>query len=272
MRCIYIAAFAALIATSANADDFDRIKSDGKIEVATEAAFPPFESVKDGKIVGFGSDLLVEVAKDLSVSVNQVDLPFQGILAGLAAGQYDLVATSVAITPERAAKYAFTRPFAAIQSSVVVLADNEKVSKADDLAGLVVGTQLGSSTERLANKIDGELKEKGAGFQALRLYQTFADAAFALKSGQVDVVLASNVTAGNFMTSSPGTFKIALTYGNPVPLSWVVRPGNPKLLASVNATISRLEKSGELARLQEKWIGMTTPTPSENYLPEGAVQ
>ncbi|GAB5468180.1 MAG: transporter substrate-binding domain-containing protein [Rhodospirillales bacterium] len=264
---------ASSLAAPAAADDFDSIKSAGKITVATEAAFKPFEYVEDGKIVGFGADLLAEVVSDMGVEVEQLDLPFQGILAGLAAGQYDMIATSVAINPERAATYAYTRPIASIENVVVTLESDQPLTALSDLNGLVVGSQLGSSTEAVAREIDAGLKaEGGEGFSDLRLYQTFPDTAFALRSGQVDAIVIGNITAGEFNLASPGTFRVDLTYGDPVLLAWVVRPGNPKLLAAVNGTITRLAESGELDALQEKWIGTATGSPAEGYLPEGAVQ
>ncbi len=266
--------FVLLGASGAGADEtMKRIKSDGKITVATEAAFKPFEYVEDGKIVGFGSDLLVEVVSDLGVKVEQLDLPFQGILAGLAAGQYDMVATSVAINPDRAKTYAFSRPFGAISNVIVVAADNDKVNSTSDLNGLVVGSQLGSSTEAVAREINDGLKAAdGDGFSDLRLYQTFPDTAFALRSGQVDAIVIGSVSAGEFMAASPDTFRVAAKYGDPVYLSWVVRPDATELLNSLNATISRLADSGKLYEMQEKWIGIRSDSPADGYLPEGAIQ
>ncbi|CDI12125.1 amino acid ABC transporter, substrate-binding protein (fragment) (plasmid) [Agrobacterium pusense] len=101
-RILITLAMSALVVGTAHAEDtLARIRSTGKITVATEAAFKPFEYVEDGKIIGFGSELLAEFAKDLGVKVEQLDLPFQGILSGLAAKQYDMVATSVTPNAER---------------------------------------------------------------------------------------------------------------------------------------------------------------------------
>jgi len=265
---------ASLGAGSAFADDtIAKIKSSGKITVATEAAFKPFEYVEDGKIVGFGADLLQEVVSDLGVEVEQLDLPFQGILAGLAAGQYDMVATSVAINPERVKTYAFSRPFATITNVVVVPVDNDGVKSVSDLNGLLVGSQLGSSTEAIARQMNDELKAAGgAGFSDLRLYQTFPDTAFALRSGQVDAIIIGSTTAGEFMAASPDTFRVAAEYGDPVYLSWVVRPDSKELLKSLDMTITRLADSGKLYELQEKWVGIRSESPAGGYLPEGAVQ
>ena len=262
-----------LAAPAAAGETLERIKANGTMTVATEAAFKPFEYVEDGKIIGFGSDLLAEFAQDLGVEVEQLDLPFQGILAGLAAGQYDLVATSVAPNAERAQSYAFSRPFATIENVVVTLADNETVNDLADLNGLLVGSQLGSSTEAVARQMDEELKsDGGSGFDDLRLYQTFPDTAFALRSGQIDAIVIGTTTAGEFMNASPDTFRVALSYGDPVYLTWVVRPEDTGLLAALNGTITRLAESGELYEMQEKWVGVVTESPEDGYLPEGAIQ
>ena len=87
---------------------FDKIKKTGQVTVGTEAAFPPFEFVQDGKIVGYGKDMLDIIIADLGVELNQLDLPWQGILPGVLAGKFDFVATSVTIKPDRAKQFAFT--------------------------------------------------------------------------------------------------------------------------------------------------------------------
>lgn len=263
-----------LLSGAAHAQDaLERIQSAGTITVATEAAFKPFEYVENGEIIGFGSDLLAAFAQDIGVEVEQLDLPFQGILAGLAAGQYDLVATSVAPNPERAQSYAFSRPFATIENVAVVPVDDDAITQLSDLNGLLVGSQLGSSTEAVAREMDEALKaEGGEGFGDLRLYQTFPDTAFALRSGQVDAIIIGSVTAGEFMNASPDVFKVAFNYGDPVYLSWVVRPEEKTLLEALNATITRLADSGELYEMQMKWVGVQSDSPESGYLPEGAVQ
>ena len=81
---------------------FEKIKRTGKVTVGTEAAFPPFEFVEDGKIVGYGKDILDYIIADMGVELNQLDLPWQGILPGVLAGKFDFVATSVSIRAERA--------------------------------------------------------------------------------------------------------------------------------------------------------------------------
>ena len=97
----------------ANAETtLEKIKRTGKVTVGTEAAFPPFEFVEDGKIVGYGKDILDYIIADLGVELVQLDLPWQGILPGVLAGKFDFVATTVSVRPKRAKTYAFTVPIA----------------------------------------------------------------------------------------------------------------------------------------------------------------
>lgn len=268
-----IALSVGLVGAAHAEDTLAKIKAAGKITVATEAAFKPFEYVEDGKIVGFGSELLAEFAKDLGVQVEQLDLPFQGILSGLAAKQYDLVATSVTPNADRAKSYAFSRPFAAIENNIVVPSGDDKIKQLSDLNGVLVGTQLGSSTDAVARQMNDELKAQGGtGFSDLRLFQGYPDTAFNLQSNQVDAIVVPSITAAEFMKSSPDVFKVAFTYGEPAYLSWVTRPEDKTLLEAVNSTITRLIRSGKIAKMQKRWVGLESPTPEADYLPDNAVQ
>jgi polar amino acid transport system substrate-binding protein len=103
LKSLILSIFILFMGTSIYAETtFEKIKRTGKVTVGTEAAFPPFEFVEDGKIVGYGKDILDYIIADLGVELNQLDLPWQGILPGVLAGKFDFVATSVSIRAERA--------------------------------------------------------------------------------------------------------------------------------------------------------------------------
>ena len=60
-----------------------KVNSKGKITVATEVAYPPMEFLKDGKVVGYGKDILDLIVADMGVELEQLQLPWDGILAGV---------------------------------------------------------------------------------------------------------------------------------------------------------------------------------------------
>ena len=95
-----------MLLSGAWAVDLNEIKQRQKVVVATEAAFAPFELIEDGEIVGYDKDILDLVIANWSVELEQLDVPFAGILAGLDQGKYDLVSTALMITPENVKKYA----------------------------------------------------------------------------------------------------------------------------------------------------------------------
>ncbi|CDI12126.1 amino acid ABC transporter, substrate-binding protein (fragment) (plasmid) [Agrobacterium pusense] len=153
------------------------------------------------------------------------------------------------------------------------MADNGFIKQLSDLNGVLVGTQLGSSTDAVARQMNDELKAAGGkGFSDLRLFQSYPDTAFNLSSGQVDAIVVPNISAAEFMKTTPDAFKVTFSYGKPAYLSWVTRPEDKTLLEALNGTITRLVKSGQIAEMQKKWVGLESGTPEDGYLPDNAVQ
>jgi polar amino acid transport system substrate-binding protein len=250
----------------------DQIKQRGTIVVGTEAAFEPFEFVRDGQIVGYNKDILDYVVAQLGVKLDQLNLPFQGLLPGLLAKKFDLMATSTGINPERAAKYAYTRPTGSFENVIVVRADEERIKKPEDINGMVVATQLASSVQPIIEAYDKELKEKGGkGLGELKLFTSFPETHVALASGQVDAIVIASPSAAVLMKNVPDTYKVVGSIGEFSYLSWVVRPEDKDLREFINAKIGELADSGKLKEMQMKWFGFEMKTPSEGYLPPGAL-
>lgn len=250
---------------------FEKIQRTKKVTVGTEAAYPPFEFVKEGKIVGFGRDLLDEIAKQWGVEVEQLDLPFQGILPGLIAGKFDFVATSVGINAERAKRYAYTLPIADSTAYAMKKTGNTEIQSVEDLKGKVVSTQLASAVEPVAKALNERLKASGEGFADLKLFPTFNDSFLAVANGTSDAALAGLPVLQNLMNERPGIFELVGKAAEvPSYNAWVVRPEDQDLRDAINEAILKLKQSGKLAELQQKWLGMTYDLPEKDYLPEGA--
>ncbi|WP_198025722.1 transporter substrate-binding domain-containing protein [Bacillus sp. J37] len=247
---------------------FEQMKSSGKLTVGTEAAFEPFEFVKDGKIVGYGKDILDVVVEDLDVELEQLDLPWQGILPGLDAKKFDFVATSVSITPERAEKYDFTVPIADGTMAVLKRKGDSSIKVPDDIVGKVVGTQLGSGQLTALQAYNKELEESGGGVKEIKEYVGFPEAYQELATGRIDAVVNTKANLSGILKQSPATFEMVDTFGDPMWISWAVRKGDQDLLDYLNEQILELRDSGELAKMQEEWFGFTMDTPDSGYLPE----
>ncbi len=265
----------ALIAREALAETtLEKIKRTGLVTVGTEAALPPFEFVKDGKIVGYGSDILAEVVKALGVKVKQLDLPFQGMLPGLLAGKFDFVATTVSVNAERVKRYAFTSPIAP-SGTYVIKRKNDPLKSPWDLNGKVVGTQLASGPETVIRAFDAKLKAAGGtGFKELKLFTTFGDSYVALANREIDAAAAGLPTLTLLIKDRPEVFEFIGEVPNDNPFTyncWVVRAEDLTLRDFINDVFRKMKEDGRMDALQEKWFGFKMKLPDKNYLPPGAI-
>ncbi|VVE03385.1 amino acid ABC transporter substrate-binding protein [Pandoraea horticolens] len=248
------------------------IKKRGKLTVGTEAAYEPFEFVENGQVVGYGHDVLELMAAKLGVKLEQMNLPFQGLLPGLMSHKFDFVATSVGITPERAKRFAFSQPVGVVRSVLMVRADDVAIKQDMDIAGKTIGTQMGSSSQPVADEFEKELKEKtGKGYAGTRLFQAYPDVSNALANKTIDVALMPSNIAAVQMRKQPNAFRIASTIGQPKLLAWVANPNDLEIRKFINDSLDEFRASGKLAALQRKWFGGPMETPRENYLPQGAI-
>ena len=272
LRAVCVAAGVVLATSSVHAADaLQRIKDAGKIVVGTEAALPPFEFIEDGKIVGYGKDILGYLVEDLGVELEQLDLPWQGILPGLDAGKFDLVATAVVITPERVQKYAFTMPISESTHYILKRMGDTSINTVDDLIGKRVGVQLGAIGEISANRLADQWKAAGkGGFSELKLYPSNPEAYLALANGDVDAVIHSLASLGYLIKERPGVYELGPQVSDTAYHAWLTRPEDGDLRDYISSMFTEIRDNGELYKLQDKWFGFRMEIPDSGYLPEGA--
>ena len=103
------AALAMALSGAAFADDtLAKVKAAGVLKVGTETEFAPFDFIDAGEHVGLNVDLFDEIGKELGVKIEWVTLPWDGVLPGLEAGKFDMVAGPATITKARMEHYRFS--------------------------------------------------------------------------------------------------------------------------------------------------------------------
>ena len=261
------------VGTSVSADTtFDKIKKTGQVTVGTEAAFPPFEFVQDGKIVGYGKDMLDIIIADLGVELNQLDLPWQGILPGVLAGKFDFVATSVTIKPDRAKEFAFTVPIGEGTTWIMKRKGDTSIMSVDDMAGKVVGTQLASGNEDASKMFEGDMKARGLeGFGELKLFTSYPEVTLALANGTLDVAVQNLPNLAVIIQKQPDMFELVGPITDISYFGWVTRPEDTDLRDYLSEQILIMRDNGKIDELQDKWFGFRMEIPNDGYLPEGAL-
>jgi polar amino acid transport system substrate-binding protein len=260
-------------AGSARADLLEEIKERGTFVVGTEARFPPFEFVEDGKIVGYSSDMMEHIMAALpGVTLEQLDLPWQGILPGLAAKRFDYVITSVTVTKERYDAYHLSLPIADATMAVLKRKGDSSINRAEDVAGKVVGSQAGSAQLQALEALAAELEAAGTPVQEIRTYVDFGEAYADLGAGRLAAVVNSLPNQLEAARQRPDAFEVVLpTFGPKKYFAWAGRKDadSASLNAFMDAQIRQLNESGVLAELQREWFGDVMELPSD-ALPEPA--
>jgi polar amino acid transport system substrate-binding protein len=254
---VFVATLFLFIGTgSASAEGlFEQIKKRGRVVVATEAAYYPFEFVENGKIVGYNKEVLDLIVAAWGVELEQLDLPFAGILPGLLQNKYDFVATSLFMTPERASRYAFTMPLAEVKVGLLKRSNDTRAIAVDDLTGLTIGSMVPvGATTQVFEKYNTELKAKGKEAAGIKYFQAAPEIFLALGNEQVDLMVDGIPSLLGGMKAAPGRFEIVGNFGDPVWIGWVTRLEDTDLRDALNVEIKKLRDSGELAKLQTKWL------------------
>ena len=260
------AAVVGLLAPDSRAGLLDDIKKRKEIVIATEAGYAPFEYVEGGKIVGYHADLLALVMKDLTdqgVKVNQLDLPFASLLAGLQAKKYDMIATALFGTEERAKRFAFTVPTAFGTTGIVTRADNAAITKPDDLDGKTVGAPQATKYLDQMKALSEEFKKKGGkGIKEIKEYASgFTEIYADIENGRIDAAPNGMPNLAVLIKQQPGKYKLAGQVGDPTYFAWATRKEDQDLLEYLNSQMLKLKKAGTFGELQKKWFGFTMDLP-----------
>ena len=264
---VAVAASLGFSSGSASADLLDEIKERGEFIVGTEARFPPFEFVEDGEIVGYSTDIMEHVMKALpGVKLTRLDLPWQGILPGLAAAKFDYVVTSVTVTKERYEKYALSLPIADATMALVKRKGDDSIMAPEDIAGHRVGSQAGSAQLQALEAFAEGLLSAGEGVEEIKTYVDFNEAFADLAAGRISAVCNSLPNLLELVRARPDTFEMVLpTFGPKKYFSWAGRKDaeSASLVAFMDEQLTMLNESGVLTALQEKWFGGPMDLPSD---------
>jgi polar amino acid transport system substrate-binding protein len=265
--------FAVADVAPAQADLLEEIKQRGTFVVGTEARFPPFEFVEGGEIVGYSSDMMDHIMEELpGVTLEQLDLPWQGILPGLAAKRFDYVITSVTVTKERYDAYHLSLPIADATMAVIKRKGDDSIRSAQNIAGKVVGSQAGSAQLQALEGLAAELEAAGTPVSDIRTYVDFGEAYADLAAGRLAAVVNSLPNQLEAARQRPDVFEVVLsTFGPKKYFSWAGRKDaeSASLNAFMDEQIRQLNQSGVLGELQRKWFGDVMELPSDE-LPEPA--
>ena len=228
---------------------------EGTLTACSDIPYAPFEYEENGEVVGIDPDLVRGVAEELGMEAAFRDTDFDGIFAALTAGQCDLIASSVSITPERQEQHDFSQGYYEIRQSLLVRAgDASRYRDLDSLKGRTVGVQSETTGAAFA-----EERGKPAGVTIKEF--TGADELFtALQAEQVDAVLQDlPINAYHAKTTGKTTVATVFDEGEPEQYGFVMKKGSP-LVQAVDEALTALKADGRYEQILAKYLGTAAGT------------
>ncbi len=245
-----LAAVALLAPPDAAADTLDRIKEAKYITLGSYNE-PPHNWVEPsgGGYKGIDYEIAAAILKKLGIdTIYEIPVDWAGLIPGLQAGRWDMLAVGMSITPERAKQVAFTRPIYQYGSALIVPKGNPKSIKGlDDFPGHKVGAILGGTDADLIKSV------KGAELVA---YKTHPEMLSDLKAGRIDAALAGETTAAyaNVEHPEPAVELLHEWQGKASrPTGFAFRTDDTRLREYVEEQLDAMKKDGSLAAILEKY-------------------
>jgi polar amino acid transport system substrate-binding protein len=258
------AAVAALVPSS--------IKSKGTLTVAADASYAPNEFIgPDGHtVVGMDADLSAALAKLMGLKANVVNATFDTIIPGLAAGKYDMGASSFTDTKAREKVVDFVDYFQAGTSFFTKSSGGAAVTNLASLCGKTVSVESGTTEETDAKGQSTKCKSAGKPAVSVLVFPTQTAANLALNSGRAQVSMADSPVAAYQVKQSHGTFKlVGQTYGT-APYGLAI-PKHSGLAPAVLAGVKALIKDGTYNQILTKWGITSGALPASQVKINGAI-
>ena len=236
--------------TEAAAADFTTVEA-GKLIMATNAAFPPYEFYEGDTIVGIDAEIAQAIAEKLGLELVIDDMEFDSIIEAVKGGKADMGLAGMTVTEERMEIVNFTASYAT-GVQVVIVAEGSAITSVDDMfaegAFTTIGVQRNTTGDLYTT---WDLEE--AGMAEIMRYSKGAEAIQALLTGKVDCVVIDNEPAKAFVAENPGLVILDTEYAVE-DYAAAMNKGNEALYNAVNAALQELIADGTVQAIVDKYI------------------
>ena len=224
-------------------------KEAGKVLVmGTNAEFPPFETrggANGSEIVGFDVEVAKAIAAKVGLPLKIEDMKFDSLLPALSAGKVDLVLAGMTITDERSQNVDFSTPYYKATQVVLILAGSPIPQTKEDLKGVKIAVQLGTTGDGAAVEIAGQ--------DNVRQFTSAMDAVVELMNGKVECVVIDEQPAIQFAKKNPELMLVRPQFDDEF-YGVAVKKGNAELLAKVNEALAEIAADGRYDQFVDRWM------------------
>ncbi|MGG7518097.1 ABC transporter substrate-binding protein [Allorhizobium undicola] len=243
---------ASALVPAAKADVLSDIQANKTLRCATFADVPPFASpdVKTREMVGFDVDLCNAIAREMGVKAEVKPVSVEARVPEVKLGRVDITVANLAYTQSRAEQIQFSDPYYLAKEMLIVPADDAGKAKADYVGQRIASTK--GSTSEMSIKLN---KSEPLTFQDT------ASAYLAVQQGKARGMVANTMTTTKLVNESKTKGKEMRMIPDPMlyqPIGIGMAKDQPALTAKVNEVLRKLDTSGELNQIWDKWLGPNT--------------
>lgn len=232
-------------------DSLESIKEKGYFTVGLDDAFPPMGfRDESGEIAGFDIDLAKEAARRIGVEVRFKPVEWSGIILSLNRGDIDLVWNGMTITEERQKQIAFSKPYLE-NRQIVVVTEGSSIDSKTDLAGKVVGLQMGSSSE---SALAGD-QATASSLKEVRKYANNVEALLDLSAGRTDAVVVDEIVGRYYIARKPGVYRVLAEDFGREAYGVGIRTADAAFRAELDRVLDEMKADGAADRISIEWFG-----------------
>lgn len=253
LNAIMVVMVVAIMVSGCGAKEEDllsKIQEKGTITIAMEGNWAPwtYEDEK-GNLVGFEVEVSSAVAEKLGVKAEYVTGEWDGLLAGVSGGRYDVMANGVGYTQERSESYYYSDFYAFNRTVLIVRSDNDSIKSMEDLNGKTTCNSANSTYQLLAEKYGAVVKD----------IESLDGTIEELLAGRVDATLNAEVSINDYMKEKPDAqIKIAAFDSDVEQVGMIMPYGEnaDSLRNAINKALEELRAEGKLTEISNKYFGM----------------
>ena len=231
-------------AEAAAAADFTTVE-DGKLHMATNATFPPYESIADdGTFEGIDVDIADKIAEKLGLELVVDDMEFGSIITSVQTGKEDIAMAGLTVTDERKQNVDFSDSYAT-GVQVVIVPEDSDIKTIDDLQGKLIGCQESTTGYAYCTDDYGE--------DMVTAFPSGTNAVQALLTGKIDAVVIDKQPAEAYVAQNEG-LKILDTEYVTENYAIGVSKDNTALRDAVNNALKELIDDGTVQAILDQYI------------------
>ena len=225
----------------------ESIKSAGKIRIGVEGTYRPYTyHDASGKLAGFEYDIAETLAKDLGVTAEFVETPWDSLIAGVDADRYDIVINNVSATDERKQKYDFSVPYLYSEPKVAVKKDSS-LQNVSEISGH-------SSAQSETSNFRKMVEAKGA---SIVVVSGFDEAIEQVLSGRAEMTANDSVSFAEYFKEHPDANLRLLSgdLGTGSNSSILLPKGQDALRNAIDESLKKHLQNGDIKAIYEKYVG-----------------